>query len=406
MRTGRLLSGVGLGLFLLAGQSAFAQTGSWPPPPPPPVGEPRPFTNDVSPPPPPPPPQGRPAAMTTMTTSATTADPSTALPVAQALVPSMTPENNVTHVDGPAYAPGGSCGAGECAPGCSKWIFSGDYLYMRARREANDFAVFAPNNFAVPNGSIESVDWASQSGFRVGAAYEMENGWQWGLQYTYFHSQGMAAYSVPSGGSLYATMARGGGIDDVTYASADSNINYQVFDIVAAKNIKWTDVDLLVNAGVRTAFIDQTLNALYNGGSVGATNAIVSSPVYFRGAGLTLGGEGTYHIYKGFGLYARAQGSLLSGETHNLLTETNDNGSVPVVVVSEKHENIIPVAELGMGFSWEYEHVFIKVGYELTDWFGLINSPAFTDSTNIGLPTRRTSDLTLEALAVQLGVTF
>jgi hypothetical protein len=391
MQTGRLLSGVGLGLLLLAGERAYAQM--TPPPPPPPVGEPRPFTPDV----PPPPPQGRPAA--------TLADTPAELPVAKPLVPSVAPETTVNHVDGPVVTDPG-CIAGDHEQCSDHWIFTGDYLYMRARRDANDFAVFSPSNFAVPNGAIESVDLATQSGFRVGAYYEMPNGFEWGAQYTYFHTNGQAVYSVPAGGSLYATMARGGGIDDVTFASADTNLNYQVLDIVAAKNFKLTDVDLQILGGVRTAFIDQTLNALYNGGSVGALNAIVSSPVYFRGAGLTLGGEGTYHFYKGFGIYARAQGSLLSGEVKNLLTETNDNGSVPVVAVSEKHEAIIPVAELGMGFSWEYEHVFVKVGYELTDWFGLINSPAFTDSTNIGLPTRRTSDLTLEALAVQLGVTF
>jgi hypothetical protein len=390
MQTGRLLSGVGLGLLLLAGEAGYAQ--AQPPPPPPPSqmpALPQPFVPVA-----PPAPQGRPGALAP--------EGPAPMPVAQPLLPSMAPDATVNHVEAPEGA--------ACPPAAEAdtdhWIFTGDYLYMRARRNANDFAVFSPQTFALPNGSIESVDWTTQSGFRVGGIYEVGNGFGWGAQYTYFHTNGSAAYTANPGASLYATMARGGGVDDVTYASADTNLNYQVIDVVASKMFKLNDFEILANGGLRMAFIDQTLNALYNGGSVGALNDIVRSPVYFRGAGLTMGGEGTYHFYKGFGIYGRIQGSLLSGEDKNLLTETNDNGTVSVVSVSEKHESVIPVAELGMGFSWEYEHAFIKIGYELTDWFGLINSPAFTDSTNVGLPTRRTSDLTLEALAVRLGFNF
>jgi Legionella pneumophila major outer membrane protein precursor len=381
MWTGRLLSGVGLGLLLAACESANAQAPSVPPPPMPPA-EARPLTAD--------------------STQVPTAQPLTPSPL-----PTFGPETNVNKVDGVVTTTSVSTEP-AAVDGPGKWIFTGDYMYMRARRNANDFAVSASTNFAVPNGAIDSVDWAAQSAFRVGIGYEMGDGWEWRTEYTYFHSSGQNVVGLPAaGGSLYATLTRGGGIDDVTYAAATDNINYQVFDLEVSKTIKLDpkfDLDLF--GGVRAALIDQTLNALYNGGSVGANNAIVNSPVYFRGAGLTLGGEGTYHFYKGFGLYGKMRCSLLSGEVKNELNETNDNGTVQVVAVTEKHEEVIPVAELGMGLSWEYEHVFVKVGYELTDWFNLINSPAFTDSTNIGLPTRRTSDLTLEAVTVQLGVTF
>ena len=41
-----------------------------------------------------------------------------------------------------------------------------------------------------------------------------------------------------------------------------------------------------------------------------------------------------------------------------------------------------------------------------SDWFGMVDSLDFPDSSNIGKVGRRTSDLSLEGLAVQLGLVF
>ena len=110
--------------------------------------------------------------------------------------------------------------------------------------------------------------------------------------------------------------------------------------------------------------------------------------------------------YHNFGAYGRFTGSLLSGQFRNFLTEANNNGVTPIVDVREKYYQVVPVTELGLGVAWQGEHVRFSVGYELQNWFDMVNSPTFPSPSNIGLPVRRFSDLSLEGLAVQVGVIF
>ena len=58
------------------------------------------------------------------------------------------------------------------------------------------------------------------------------------------------------------------------------------------------------------------------------------------------------------------------------------------------------------GLSYEGEHLRFRVGYEVTDWFNMLHSVDFPDSTNIGKVSRHSSDLTLKRLAVQVGLVF
>ena len=61
---------------------------------------------------------------------------------------------------------------------------------------------------------------------------------------------------------------------------------------------------------------------------------------------------------------------------------------------------------MGVGLAYQGEHWRLAVGYELTDWINMINSPDFTDGSSLGHINRRRSDLTLEGLSASLGVVF
>jgi hypothetical protein len=206
---------------------------------------------------------------------------------------------------------------------------------------------------------------------------------------------------------LYATLTRGGSYDQVDSAAAANNIDYNVIDVDISHRIKVSETFCVnVFGGGRFAWIDQEFSAVYNGGPDKATNDTVSSPVFFNGAGLTFGSEGQWNVWHGLGVYARARGSLLSGQFRDFLTETTNNGSVVIVNVAEKHDQIVPVAELGLGLNYCSDHWHLSVGYELANWFSMVNSPDFPDASNIGKVGRRTSDLSIEGLAVQLGLAF
>ena len=64
------------------------------------------------------------------------------------------------------------------------------------------------------------------------------------------------------------------------------------------------------------------------------------------------------------------------------------------------------MVELGMGLSWETEHVHLSIGYDMANWFNMTNSLDFPSATDVGKIERRTSDLTLEGLTVKVGVVF
>jgi hypothetical protein len=67
---------------------------------------------------------------------------------------------------------------------------------------------------------------------------------------------------------------------------------------------------------------------------------------------------------------------------------------------------VVPALELGLGLALEWENVSLRVGYEMTNWFGLVDSPDLPDASGGARVGRRSSDLSLEGLAVRLGVDF
>jgi hypothetical protein len=307
---------------------------------------------------------------------------------------------------------------GDGASWFSSLSLHGDYLLVRPRRNALDFAVSSPNVTSAPGGSVESLFWETRSGFSAGGSLPIGHGWEGRLDYSYFFSQGNRSLTTPDGGTLFATLSHGGFFDDVASAAASSSINYNVIDLELAKHLAVSDgLDLTLSGGGRFAWINQQFTAIYNGGSGGAVNAVIDSPVYFRGAGLSAGAEGFWKLgpgergedrrpLSGLGIYAKARGSILSGEFRNFLSETNNNGALVLVNVREKYQQLVPVMELGAGLAWRGEHWRLGVGYELANWFNMVDSLDFTSATSLGKPSRRMSDLTLEALAIQLELAF
>jgi hypothetical protein len=323
-------------------------------------------------------------------------------PVVEPFTPAPAPPGPVvTHtVDGPDVWEGD----GRLGDGLFFW---GEYLYLQPRRDALDFAV-AGTPAGLPAGSVQAVGWSPASGLRAGLGWRTpQDGWALGFGYTYLHSAGVSALAAGPDGMLFATTAHAGGIDDVSTASATASLNYNVLDVELSRVVPLGEAtDLRLFGGGRFAWIDQGFDAVYDGGSTGARAARVSSPTSFNGAGLSAGGEGTWRLYRGLGLYARARAALLSGEVRNDLVQTDNFGRLTLVNLTEKRQRVVPELELGLGLALEWECVSLRVGYELSNWFGLIDSPDLPDGTGVGRVGRRGGDLSLEGLAVRLGVQF
>jgi hypothetical protein len=288
--------------------------------------------------------------------------------------------------------------------GCT-FFASGEYLLLQPRRRALDFAISSATNDGTPQGSVQSLGFQSNSGIRVGGGVVLPNcGWEFGGYYTYFHSADRNAFGAPPGGALYATLTHPGFVSQVDTAAAGANLDYQIFDLEAVHPYKLSDnTTLRVLVGGRFAWIDQRLSAFYNGQS--AFQADVLSPISFYGAGIRAGAEGDWKICRRFGVYAHGAGSLLAGDFRTTLLETNNANTTTIVNVTDNYHKIVPVAELGLGVSWQCEHVLVRIGYEVVNWFGLVDSPDFVHDFSNKL-SHRTSDLGLDGLSVKVQWTY
>ena len=78
----------------------------------------------------------------------------------------------------------------------------------------------------------------------------------------------------------------------------------------------------------------------------------------------------------------------------------------PTVGLRREYTEHAHLREIDHGVSWQNEHWRLAVGYEVANWFNMVNSLDFPDGSSVGHIGRRTSDLSLEALSVQAGFVF
>jgi hypothetical protein len=277
-----------------------------------------------------------------------------------------------------------------------------------ARRSAIVLVLFTlglVRGAAAQAGVIQSVVPESDTGVRAGGGYRIgDHGWAVAAYYTYFYNATVQNVADGPGGTLYATMTHPGIVDAVDTAVGDFRLKYQLCDVELGKNVELgEDCTLWLSAGCRFAWINQAFNVSYDGQT--AFQDHVSSPIDFEGGGIRIGGEGRWAIIHGFGLYARCYGSLLTGEFRTSLIETQNAGAAVITNLSENFRKEVPVAEMGVGLTWHWENVHAQVGYEMTDWIGLVDSPDIVHDFSNKL-SHRVGDLSLDGLAVRLAVGY
>jgi hypothetical protein len=284
---------------------------------------------------------------------------------------------------------------------CGKFFAVGEYLLLQPRRTDLDFVIISPSASAFPQGSIESVDWHSNSGFRVGGGYQLPDHWEIGAYYTYLWTDSSRSFTAPPGSTLYPTLTQPiiplGSVND---AVATASLQYELFDVEIGQRFEPNaSTSICIGGGGRFAWIDQNLQAAYTGGTTVLTT--VNSPINFYGAGLRFGAEGDWKVYHGLGLYGRMFGSLLDGDFRTSYVEIANGGAAGLSDVSDRIRKIVPVTELGIGVYWQWENWRAQVGYEMANWFGMVDSPDFVSDVTNKL-TYRTGDLSLDGLRVVL----
>lgn len=335
------------------------------------------------------------------------AAPSPAAPAP--VVTDVTPPNWLT--DAP-HAAGGEAHAHPpgnltpSAPPDGGFFMSAEYLVLRARRGAFDYVVADPNRDLATDGKLQSLGYELRSGVRAAVGYRLPDcGWEVLGGYTYYRTSAGAFSAAGAGGSLYPTLTRPGLVDEVSTARALANLELNLYDAEVGRRFVVDDhLALRMSGGVRFASIRQTLSAQYDG--IDARSAVVENRSNFDGFGPTVGAEAVWAGGRGFHLYAKATGGLLTGQARNPLTETNNGGLTRYANLDASVRKVVPVAGLGIGGGWQYRRVSLRVGYEITNFFGLIDQPRFADDVSRGKVITRPADLSLEGLFTQVGYSF
>ena len=280
-----------------------------------------------------------------------------------------------------------------------------EFLLLRPRRGAFDFAIPSTAGGLSTTGPVRSLNYELRAGVRTELGYRFASGWEVSGGYTYFHSSAFDAGFAPAGNVVLPTLTRPGLTNTALFAGADANLDYNVYDLLFGRRVAVDDhVAVRAFAGVRFASIHQCFNAFYDG--IDARAAAVSAPSAFEGFGPVVGGEAVWAGVRGFHLYARVNGGVLTGPADNPLRETNSAGRTVYVNTAYDVRKTVPFAGVGVGAGWQYRTVSLRVGYEITHWFGLIDQPRFVDDVARGAVLTRPANLSLEGLFVQAGLAF
>jgi hypothetical protein len=277
-----------------------------------------------------------------------------------------------------------------------------DLLFMRPRRQATDFAIVDGSNDLLPRGKTENLQFDPRIGFRVGLGYVMNNGWSAGVSYTYFRSADQRIANAPATGVVYPTLTRPGLVDVATRSVGNLGLEYNVLDFDVMKQHQLDESFILkVGAGAKMASIKQDLSAVYNG--LDANVAQVTNRLDFFGTGPTFGSELHWLSEGGFGLYGKGNVGMLVGNFKTGLTETNNQGATVHADLQDKFIRVIPVMTVGLGLQYRGKAFMASAGYEVTNYFNLIQRPQFIDDFSEGKFSVQSGDLSLDGLVFRLG---
>jgi hypothetical protein len=287
-------------------------------------------------------------------------------------------------------------------------FMTAEYLLVKPRRLPHDYAIRSTDPAANPiiHGNVINLDWDTVSAYRVGAGYRLEHGWEIGGIYTYLHSRDSQVANPGAGNSLFANLSAPISFDAVSSAAASSNLDMDLIDVEFAR--RWSPCERLtvrLAGGTRVGTIQQKLKAVYDMTNSGFGLSNTDNRINFDGVGLRFGGEAFFQVWDGLGLYAKGYSSMMAGNFTTRYQQFTGNGRTSIVDVTDKFDAVVPVTELGMGVRWQSENISLSVGYELQNFFNLVQAVDFLDSASFK-PAFRTGDLSLEALTVSLGIKY
>jgi hypothetical protein len=291
-------------------------------------------------------------------------------------------------------------------PEIPQWGLSAEYLLAFPKRADMDYAIPDATNNKTPEGTIQSLDWGASSGVRAALTYRPTGSLvDTAFSYTYIGAGSAQSAFAPIGGLLYPTQTRPGLVDSATTATATGGMAYNVWDLTIGRFMPLEDYFLVRwSAGARVAYVNQNFNVLYNGLQATFTNVLRANS--FIGGGLVAAAEGRWTLPNDFIIYGKAGGALVGGGQYSNLLETDIAGAIVNANLTDRYWQVVPVMEMSFGITWQRYGYQIGVGYEMSNWFKLVNRTTLVDTVSEGKFVRQQTDLTIQAIVFRFTKTF
>jgi hypothetical protein len=285
-------------------------------------------------------------------------------------------------------------------------------LMLRFHPAVSDYA--ADGDAAqFPIGRVHDAEFDHELGFRAGAAY-LRPGSRVGLgvQVTWASPNVSASATAPAGGSLALTHNSPNGTDYTLGATAthEGEIDYLVVDAaVCGHRDLGCEGRATVWGGVRFAKIKQeSTQNLSTGAGLLET---VDSRADVTAFGLATGGELRWVFGGGWSVFGRAAGGILLSRID---ASVNDFNQVTTfVAVGHSIERITPFVEMGVGVGWGCRRFLgscigleVDLGWELTNWFNVLDPLTFVDDVKDSAFDQESDDLGIDAIRLRITVTF
>ncbi|MBI3831114.1 MAG: hypothetical protein HY291_16465 [Planctomycetes bacterium] len=310
-------------------------------------------------------------------------------------------------------------------------IFSGELLYWKPVQDHQDFAVIdipslsGANSTDFPVGNVKSLDLDWSAGFRLGLGYRLPtDGWDIMAQYTYYRSEDHKSLVDPADALHPSIWNDDAGNDQADLARARQDLRYDAVDLELGRRFKVSQtLSARLFGGFRAAWINNDQRYNYFGDSFPAITASrlggqLNEKNHFFGYGIRLGGEGDWHLSRGFSFYGKAAGSLLVGQFDLKHFEAEDddgnNAFTPNEVdrlIKDRITRVVPVVEIGAGVAWEKKllgnlNLKLSAGYEFTNYFNTVRRTMFTGDNGDAQITNTTDSLGFHGLTFRVKLDF
>jgi len=285
------------------------------------------------------------------------------------------------------------CGAAPVCCRCIPWWAhrTGGFGQFLLLRPGNTDVVYAIEQDAQaindnPTGPIGRVNIDEEAGFRVGAAYAMNDCSSLVSSFTRFTGDTRDFIQADAGRVLFSPVfhpSEDNVGSESGSAEAESGIDFQLVDL--AVRHKWRACNTYVInwlAGFRYGNLEQQFAAQQ---VMPATDGIraLQTEMEFNGFGMLLGLDATKRsLHSGLSMYGRGIGSFLAGDWRGSYRNANLTTGGGVIGNDYEDFRVTPVLELELGFGWTSKcgRWHLNAGYLTSAWYDAVSTRNYIDA--------------------------